>query len=972
MKRKTLSYYLLATMFAWLPLTSVVGQNEFYVSPDGADTNSGTLEQPFQTLAKARDVVAMVISSMDDDITVYFKGGDYYFTEAVAFTSTDGGVNNHQIIYRAYEDEKPVFNGATKVTSWTKYDDNIYQAQLGHKSKLRSLIVNGTRAYMAHKEVSGKGDWGTYEIRAGEADWARISGSSADGIQYNTSDVPVLENPGDVEIWKSSTWNTHILCARDITTDGSYRVLKLQQPSAAIAFNQKWGGFSASGTHTLYNAFEFLDEPGEFYYNRTTNVLYYYPRSGEDMTTADVFAPKVSQLISIEGSSKTDQVSHISFEGISFAYTESELPKVGDSEGKSTVQAATWCMAYDEPDWHATAYRSYDAMPNMINVNNAHDIQFNNNTLKHIGNEGIGFINDASDCQFVGNFCYDIGGSAVQVGHPQHVYEADAEDYAKYSAEVEGVCRNILVENNVMYDMTTMFYGHAPVTAYFVDSLQVVKNHIQKCNYSAISVGWGWYDFDEESKPDNPTTTCRDNTLSYNRVYDCMTMLHDGGAFYTLGSQPNSTADGNYVKAATTNFQGVFHPDEGTAWYTGKDMVFEIARGQDNFELNTWRRKHDNNYSNIYSTSGSYEIGAPNCTVTDLHVVPYANWNDEALTIIRAAGVDSSYHDLLEAIPNIVFGDDKRYDTEGLIVDTVPLAAGARIEAEDYTSASGTKIEDCSDIDGIQDVGTIESGDWLMFSYVDLRTMNYLNLRLASINSGGAIQIRIDDISGDVIGTMDMPNTGGWQTWETVSASIDSVGGIHDVYLIFASTASYVGNINWLQFSDGKIKNTLAIITSDVYRVSENSKTIATVPEGILVSEFESNLELSIGATIITYQPDGTTKATAMESKCEVHITSEDGLTTSVYRVAVVANSSVSATDLEVLTYPNPFTDKLTISNASGSNIEIYSISGSLIFTSKIESNEQTFELDALLSGCYILKMTTPNGTAEITKVVKQ
>ena len=802
MKKILLNGYLQCIAFVFLPLISLTAQSEFYVSPNGSDSNPGTLDQPFLSLLKAKEVVAAEIPSMTDDIIVYFKGGDYFFDTTVVFTSVDGGMNGYKVIYRAYKDEKPVFNGATKVTGWEKYDENIYQAQLDHTEKLRSLIVDDKRAYMASEDVRGQGEWGTYEITAGEYDWAWTSGSGPAGIQYETSDVPELVNPEDVEIWRSSTWNTNIVCVSDITTEDEYRILKLQQPAAAIAFNQKWGTFSASGAHTLFNAFEFLDEAGEFYFNKETQILYYYPRGDEDLASAEVYAPKVSELISIQGNDTTDRVRNLVFQGITFAYTESRLPSVDGSDGKSTVQAATWCMAFDENDWHSNKYRAYDVMPGAVNISNAEEIHFTENVFKHIGNEGICFVNDASDCEFIGNLCYDIGGSAILVGHPQHVYVGDGDDYAKYSPSEEGVCRNVLVENNVLYDMTTMYYGHAPITAFFVDSLQLLKNHIQKCNYSGVSLGWGWYNFDEVSVPDNPTTTCQNNSFSYNRVYDCMRMLEDGGAFYTLGSQPNSTADGNYVKASTTNFQGVFHPDEGTAWYTGKNMVFEIVRGQDNFELNNYRRKHDNNYSNIFSTSGSYEIGAENCTVTDLQVYPFANWPDEALEIIREAGIDSSYHYLLDIIPGIIFMDSKRYDTDELIVDSVPDAAGTRIEAEEYTETSGTKTEDCSDIDGGEDEGTINDGDWLRFSYIDLTGMNSLDMRLASIYSGGSIEVRLDSLDGPVIAEVEMPNTGGWQVWETVSVPIDSVDdGYYEVYLVFYTSQKYVGNINWLQFS---------------------------------------------------------------------------------------------------------------------------------------------------------------------------
>ena len=638
----------------------------FYVSPLGNDSHAGTQEKPFKTLSRARDAVRLVNKTMTSDIHVYLRGGDYPVTETLTFTPDDSGMNGHKVCYQAYEKEIPVMNGADKVTGWKNHKGKIYEAKLNRSAKLRTLIVNHKRAYMANKTVTARGGWGNYTVTAGQSDWARKSGSKPDGVEYSASEVPSLANAFDVEIMRNTTWNSNIVCVREVMTEGEKQILKLQQPYGAIAQNQGWdSGFMATGTHTIYNAFEFLDEPGEFYFNKSTGTLYYYS-NGENMATAKVLAPHAGRLISIQGASRSQRVANLSFKGITFAYTEAVLPMVENSSGKATVQAATWCTAFDDSDWHNIQYRAYDTAPCAIEVTSAESIRFENCTLKHIGNDGIGFINDVSNSQVIGNFCADMGGSAFQVGHPQHLYEGDGGPNEKYSPEVEGVCRNILIKNNVLFDLTKLFYGHAGITAYFVDGLKMDHNHIQGTQYSGISLGWGWNNFDEISKPGNPTTTCKNNSFNNNRVYDCMKMLHDGGAFYTLGSQPNSEASGNYVKASTTHFQGVYHPDEGTAWYTGKNLVFEIVPGQDNFELNDWKRKHDNHYSNIYSTSKNQEIGAPNSTITDLHVYPDANWPQEALDMIKNAGPEPQYDALLKRLPGVVFEPRYRYTVKPL------------------------------------------------------------------------------------------------------------------------------------------------------------------------------------------------------------------------------------------------------------------------------------------------------------------
>ena len=120
------------------------------------------------------------------------------------------------------------------------FKDNIYSAQLDRNEKLRSLIVNGKRAYMTRKNVQTQGKWGTYQVKAGEASWAVISGSAPDGIRFKADDLPDMRNPEDLEIIKNSTWNSHIVGIRGMTTENGQRILKFQQPYGAIASTIKW------------------------------------------------------------------------------------------------------------------------------------------------------------------------------------------------------------------------------------------------------------------------------------------------------------------------------------------------------------------------------------------------------------------------------------------------------------------------------------------------------------------------------------------------------------------------------------------------------------------------------------------------------------------------------------------------------------------------------------------------------------
>src|SRR6478752_3516055 len=250
----------------------------YFVSPTGSDDASGTLSAPFKTLTKARDVVRTVNTNMTDDVHVYLRGGIYDIMAAIAFGPQDSGTNGHTVYYEAYPGETPVLNGATRVTGWTLHSGNIYKASLNRKTKLRNLYVNDTRALMASKTVTAQGGYGTYSVSAGQATWAWASGSNSDGVKYLATDVPsITTNKDDLEIVNGTTWNENIVCVRDvITTTDNNRALLLQQPYGAIAQLPNWSsGFSATGSHRIFNALELLSAPGQFYFDKTAGVLYY-------------------------------------------------------------------------------------------------------------------------------------------------------------------------------------------------------------------------------------------------------------------------------------------------------------------------------------------------------------------------------------------------------------------------------------------------------------------------------------------------------------------------------------------------------------------------------------------------------------------------------------------------------------------------------------------------------------------------
>lgn len=627
---------------------SAATQAAYYVSPTGSDSNPGTIDAPFQTIVKARDAVRTINKNMTGDIYVYLRGGDYRITSTVTFGPEDSGTNGYRIYYQAYQGEVPVLNGATKVTGWTQHSGNIYKAALNRNTKLRYLFVNDKRAQMTKKTVKGQGGYGTYSVTKGQASWAWTSGSNSDGVKYNTSDVPeITSNKDDLEIVNGSTWNENVVCTRDVITSGSSRVLLLQQPYGAMAQLPGWGAaFTTTSTHTIYNAFEFLNSPGQFYFNKTTKTLYYYLRSGENMATADVEAPVVDKLIDIAGKSNTSRVKNITFQGITFANTDWNLVKVGDSYGRTTCQSADAYIGYYNGNWHDTNYTLLDTYPGMINVSSSDSINFISNIVKHSGADGITMVNDVINSSLIGNFIYDITASGVTVGHPQHVYLGDGGEHQKYAPGIEGICTNNVINNNMLWDCSTApgFGGCAGITAFFVNKLKITNNTVHTSGYNGITLGWGWRNFKD-------STTCKDNVINNNRVYNALNRLHDSGAIYTIGQMPYTTINENYVKGIPDNSTGPtygLHNDEGSAYITENDNVLDISPGV-TYTINCedYGEKHDLTILRTYATVNKMGKNPPNSTIDTPVAVSDNVWPLAQYNIVLNAGVQDAYRSIL-------------------------------------------------------------------------------------------------------------------------------------------------------------------------------------------------------------------------------------------------------------------------------------------------------------------------------------
>ena len=632
-----ITIFLLMVIFSGL--TVVNGQNVFYVAPGNSKiAGKGTINEPFTSIPQAMKAVARVSKTMSEDITIYLRGGIYKLMSPLIFKEENSGMNGYRIIYKAYNNEVPIISGGTFVTGWTKYKGDIYKATLNSDVKLRSLFVNGERVRMAASEnpVNGFGPWGKFLVN-GTEHWAYGAGTAVDGIKFLASDVDIYNNPEDVELVQSNVWTEKILCIRGMEKMNDTIVYKLQQPYGAILTSMAWAGkVKYDKNFYIRNAFELLDNPGEFYFDKSTHTLYYYSQ-GEDMSKAEIIAPQVEGLVRIYGSSNKSRVHDISFEGLTFSYDNWNLMKVDGSCGFGGIQSLGLAIKYiPDGNWHPTKYNSTDVPPGTIDVKNSSNISFVRNLFEHTGaGTSISLVNDVTDSEVTGNTFYDLLGNSVNVGHPQH-YEIGDGDIFKNG--VEGVCRNIKITNNYIRSVCLDFRQVEGITAFFVENVKLDHNDISGTPYGAIACGWWW---GNAGIP--PSKVAKNNTINYNKAGKSHLVLgKDGGIIYVLGEQPNSEISHNYI------FEGprCIYPDDGSAyWNITDNTIFNTNHG---LWLHLWSpRCHDIKLDNNYVKDNALMDNGTNNTITNVHSFRISDFSEEAKKIIAEAGLEEKYKDII-------------------------------------------------------------------------------------------------------------------------------------------------------------------------------------------------------------------------------------------------------------------------------------------------------------------------------------
>lgn len=511
--------------------------SEYWVSPNGSDLNSGDEGHPFLSLERARDAVRASDSRGACSIQVHIQDGTYRLASPLVFEAQDSGAPGAPVIYQAAPGATPVISGAKQITGWTLQDAglNIWQAQveLSMQSMPRQLYVNGARA-----------------TRARTVDYPNYYTPTDTGYFYlyligNDPQIPpIWENANVVEAVTATQWKMMRCPVAEVVLDSD---VIMQSPcwTNANVFPEPWNFHLLSWWE---NAYEFLDEPGEWYLNPATQVLSYIPREGEDMGSADVELPVLETLLDASGDA-SQPIRYLNFEGLTFSYATWLAPSGAD--GYALDQSGFHLIGPD----HSANLIGHDpndvGIPGNLSFSYAQNIVFENNTVSHMGAVGLLFGTGSQSNQILGNTFTDISATGIQVGG------IAAEDSHPSSAS-QITQDNTLANNLVEY--TGQEYWDTPgIYIGFTSNSLVEHNDIQHTSWSGIAIGWGWGLRDPggfaglpHATPDEwgfvgSPSAAQGNQILHNHIQYFLEKLWDGGAIYSTGFQGTSMEGGQLI-----------------------------------------------------------------------------------------------------------------------------------------------------------------------------------------------------------------------------------------------------------------------------------------------------------------------------------------------------------------------------------------------------------------------------------------
>lgn len=497
-----------------------------------------------------------------ENVCIRLQSGTYRLDQSIIVRPEDSGI-------RVVADGKAVISGGVKISGWKK-QGNVYVADVpefnGRPLEFRQLWVNGKKADRARDVADFEK---MFRIRSVD--------KKNEILYVPAAAVKKIRDAKHAEMVIHEMWCVANLRIKGIKIQGDSAAVTFHQPESHIHFMHPWPSpmVTTDGHNSAFyltNDRGLLDVPGEWYLDAKEQKVYYIPRKGENMSTADVEVPAVETLMRVEGT-PDNPVRNVTFEGVTFSYATWMRPSIS---GHAPLQAGMYMteayklrpkMVRPNGD-HKLDNQGWVGRPAAaVSVNCAEDIDFKGCTFEHCASTGIEFFEYTKGGRISRCTVRDIGGNGILAGgfgpesHEAHL------PYNPSDSRI--ICTGLTIDNNLITDVTNEDWGCVGIGAGFVRDIKILHNEISEVSYTGISMGWGW---------NQQPCSMANNLVQGNLIHHYAKHMYDTAGIYTLGSQPHSLIEGNVVRdiyspgyAHDPNHWFYLYTDEGSSCITVKN-----------------------------------------------------------------------------------------------------------------------------------------------------------------------------------------------------------------------------------------------------------------------------------------------------------------------------------------------------------------------------------------------------------------
>lgn len=589
--------------------TNATVYKELYVAVNGSDTNDGSEEKPFATLKRAKEEIAKINKNMTGDIIVYIGEGTYKLSETEVFTEEHSGKNGYNVIFKGANHFSPsVISGGRKVTGWEKGENGIWKAPLDNIDYVRNLYINSYPARLAKSKYM-------YVYK----DTYNIPGSkyTRDGMIVSLKNFPKeFKNPTDLEFVNINEWRNLILKVETFEkteTDAIFTVSREPFNSATY--------FTKGQPFYIQNAIEFLDEPGEFYWDSADKMIYYYPHNEEDMLTADAYIGETELLVKVRGKDLSNKASNIIFDNLTFRYGAwNFISKYGVVGSQADGFGVDGIGLRGADGTHVSTAQ--------FQIDNADKVHIRNCEFSCLGSIAVSMVDSVSNCDFVGNIVRDTSSTGLMIGTPKHYTAQDGV----------AVCQNINVKNNVFTRTCGENYNNTAISAYYEKNIDITHNEIIDVPYTGITFGWGW-------EGANGYDTGNYN-VSYNYLKNATTLTNDGGFIYSLGNLNGSTVHDNYMENEKRKCIGIYHDAGSANVETYRNVIYGTQAYIQVQDVSYGT--HDIKVYDIYADTENWHRFGESDTITVEEATIIKPWRKPSVVdeIRESAGLEPEYKNL--------------------------------------------------------------------------------------------------------------------------------------------------------------------------------------------------------------------------------------------------------------------------------------------------------------------------------------